>query len=349
MSPPTPPFPPPLASPPPFPSPPNLTNDVETTLRLAAASTTFLVVIFLGLVAVGVYFASKAMPQTKAPEKAPLVSKTKSVREKAAHLLIMTVCVIIVCFVTAVLADGRSVIILKESSDLPVVTNVAAGLPAVNLEFLLGKTYGIGLHHDSSGRTWTEVEDKTLPELLDALGAAAVLDALPSVISANSLKHPVPFLECDGLRDAGRSAMGLGFIADIVAFLMFAVHGLALADLLPGPAKIGKAVMLLVWVVLSAGFFIVVVLASVIYTQEWECKQVVIPKLTLKDHFDLAYGLPFAVVGMVSSILCVIIVALGVSSTSDVTAEFDSSSVEVAAVKATVPQSEAIVATDSQA
>merc|ERR1719230_2524361 len=126
------------------------------------------------------------------------------------------------------------------------------------------------------------------------------------------LKHPVHFLACNELEDTGLTAMAFGFIADVVAGLMILFHAAAIAGLVP--SKVAKGVSVLIWFVLSVGFFIVVVLGAVIYTKEWTCDQPVIPTLTLKDHFDLNYGLPFAVVGWCASVLALVISLFVVSS-----------------------------------
>merc|ERR1719313_2320136 len=75
---------------------------------------------------------------------------------------------------------------------------------------------------------------------------------------------------------------------------MVLVHVAALAGLLPN--KVTKLIAVLVWFVLTGGFFIVMVLAVVIYTKEWTCHNPVIPTLTLSDSFDFNYGFPLAVI-----------------------------------------------------
>jgi len=240
---------------------------------------------------------------------------TQPRRSALVHVLCSTVAVIIVAFVTSVLADGRSVITLKIKP--PIVTNPL--IVNATLADLLGNTYGIGLHHDSSGRMWNAVDPPDgvvggllLNELIENLGAAAVLGALGTVIAHDSLKHPIQFLSCIALRDTGMSAMALGFIADIAAAVMVIFHAAALAGLVN--AKMAKGVALVTWFVLSAGFLIVVILAGVIYTIEWTCDQPVIPTLVVSEHFDLNYGLPFAVIGFVASVVSLLAVVTQLSS-----------------------------------
>lgn len=115
--------------------------------------------------------------------------------------------------------------------------------------------------------------------------------AVPSVISTDGLKHPVAFLECNELQDAGLSAMSFGFIAEVVAVLMVLFHSLALAGVLPD--MITKVIGGLVWFVLSAGFCIVCMLAVAIYTTTWTCHNEVIPEIKLADHFNYNYGFAF--------------------------------------------------------
>ena len=156
----------------------------------------------------------------------------------------------------------------------------------------------------------------TLMDLINDLGAATVVGALPAVVNGDILKHPIQWLTCTDLRDTGMAAMSLGIIAVAAAGLMVIFHAAALSGLVK--SKLAKVVPLLVWVVLSVGFLIVVVLAAVIYTKEWTCHNPVIPKLKPKDHFDLTYGLPFACVGFAASMVAVAAVALGVSSEGEV-------------------------------
>ena len=55
----------------------------------------------------------------------------------AAHLILIVIAAIIAAFLTAVLADGRSIIVLKDGT-LPLVTNPA--VVNASLTFLMGKT-----------------------------------------------------------------------------------------------------------------------------------------------------------------------------------------------------------------
>jgi len=236
---------------------------------------------------------------------------------KLAHALSAVVSGVIALAVAAVLADGTSVIKLKSASELPIVTAPdlkPQGL-SMRLDQLLGPTYGIGLHHDQSGRTWTEAgAGDTLQTLVDQLGMPVVIGAVPRVIMDDSLKHPVHFLSCDELQKAGLSAMGLGFIAEVVAIVMLVFHSLALTGLLP--AKLTKPLASLIWLVLTAGFLIVVNLAIGIYTATWKCNNPVVPQIKLSEHFDYNYGFGFAIVGFISAVL-VFVVQLTFTATTD--------------------------------
>ncbi len=223
---------------------------------------------------------------------------------KLAHVLAVVVSGVIALCVSSVLADGTSVIKLKHTKDLPVVTAPELkkdGL-SLRLDQLLGPTYGIGLHHDQAGYTWTEAgAGEQLKDIVSKLGMPAVIAAVPRVISTDGLKHPVHFLDCDDLQRAGLSAMGLGYIAEAVAVLMVIFHALALAGLLP--AKLTKIVAGGIWLVLSAGFLIVVCIAIGVYNATWTCHNQIIPSIKLSEHFDFAYGFAFAVVGFAASLL----------------------------------------------
>lgn len=232
-----------------------------------------------------------------------------------AHLFLTIVSAFIFAALSSVLFDGRSVIVLKTpASNLPVVTNPA--IVNASLSFLAGPTYGVGLHHDNAGRYWTEVDPNygTLPALLAALGAPAVLAALPTAISDDAVKHPVEFLQCKDLQTAGMTAMALGFIGAVVSFLMVVVHGAALAGYLGG--KLIKTFCVLVWIIFVAAFLAVVTLGYRVYGATWQCDNPVIPTLKLDDSFDLNYAVPLAVVGLGASVICVLIAIKGISSAS---------------------------------
>jgi hypothetical protein len=239
------------------------------------------------------------------------------VTAKLAHVLAALVSGVLALCVATVLADGTSVIKLKPVAELPVATDPSLESAGIHhrLDELLGQTYGVGLHHDQSGRSWTDIgAESTLSYLVDQLGVPVVVAALPRVISTDALKHPVPFLECDDLQKAGLAAMSLGCIAEATSVLMIFFHCLVLAGLLP--SKIAKPLAILVWLVLTAGFLIVVMLATGIYTAEWTCNNPVIPTITLSEHFNYSYGFVFAIIGFISSLL-VLVVTICATATTD--------------------------------
>ena len=111
----------------------------------------------------------------------------------------------------------------------------------------------------------------------------------------------MPFLKCDRLKMAGICAMTFGFIAEIVAVVMVIFHSLALAGLVP--SKVAKILGSLIWLVLFAGFLIVVLLAVGIYNATWTCDNPVIPSIVISQHFDYNYGFGFAIIGCASALL----------------------------------------------
>jgi hypothetical protein len=108
----------------------------------------------------------------KAPATGPL-----PIRAKLAHLLALIVSAVIALLVSDVLADGSSIIKLKSAAHLPRITN--SDLVELGLDYradeLLGPSYGVGLHHDSSGYTWNQAgAEYTLSRYVDELGLAQV-------------------------------------------------------------------------------------------------------------------------------------------------------------------------------
>ena len=113
-------------------------------------------------------------PRTAHPPS-PLPIRHPAARSAIVHVLCVTIALIEVAFCVAALADGRSVIVLKDEPPTVVDTavlpdtsdfieyNDADGNPVttgtrgedyLTLAQLLGPRYGIGLLKDSSGRAW---------------------------------------------------------------------------------------------------------------------------------------------------------------------------------------------------
>ena len=232
-----------------------------------------------------------------------------------ALLLATTLAVVLLAASTALLADGRSLVTLK-TEDLPIITN--PGDVLADSGFLFRRSYGIGLRHDQTGRSWSEVDENvgTLTDMLATHGRAGSVAALTSynntfdpstgLIGLNALKHPATFFACYGLRDAGLSAMALGLFAAAAASVLIIFHAWLLADFMS--IEVGKTLSLLVSTLLSIVFSVIVVLGVIIYTTTWDCDQPVMPTLRLADSFDLAYGLPIAVVSAAASIVALIAV-----------------------------------------
>jgi hypothetical protein len=156
-----------------------------------------------------------------------------------------------------------------------------------------------------------------LQKYVDELGLRQVIAAVPSVIATDGLKHPAHFLSCDRLKATGQSAMGLAFIAETASVIMLIFHALALLNVLPG--KLAKAVAVLVWFVLTAGFLIVCCLGLAALETTWMCKNPFIPTIRLSDHFNYNWALPIAYIGYVSSLL-ILMVVLVFTSTKDAAA-----------------------------
>jgi len=324
-----------------MPHPPNMVPVIESTFGMALTCLLLLVVILASLC-----FIMNKMVQvySKIEAKAADVDATPSTKDatkststidpalvggkfelpmhaKLAHALAVVVAGVIAVAVAIVLGDGTSVIKLKPVAELPIATNMELRDQGLHwrLDELLGPTYGVGLHHDQAGFTWTQVHaGSTLKTLLQELGTPAVIAAVPSVIATDDLKHPVPFLECNDLQTAGLAAMSLGFIAEVVAVVMLIFHLLVLIGLLP--SEIAKPLGALIWAVLSSGFLVVICLAVAVYTADWECDNTFIPHIKLSQHFEYSYGFPFAITGYMSAVL-ILFVLLFVTSGTDGTAE----------------------------
>jgi len=248
-----------------------------------------------------------------------LIKDNMPLHAKLTHLVALVVTSIIALFVAAVLCDGRSVVYLKPVDKLPRLTSpyyIKYGLD-YRADELLGPTYGVGLHHDASGFTWTEAGAKqSLQTYINELGFLQTIAAVPSVIATDGLKHPVHFLSCDRLKATAQSAMGLGFIAEIVAALMIIFHGCALLGVLSGlvRAKVAKVLGVLVWFTITAGFLIVIGLALGIMDTTWNCKNDFIPEIKLSDHFYFTYGLGFGYTGYVCANLVLMMICVFTST-----------------------------------
>ncbi|EOD20109.1 delta CA [Emiliania huxleyi CCMP1516] len=281
-------------------------------------------------------------------EKAVIIGAAKAtgsdIAYKLSHLLALVVAGVIALLASAALADGRSVIKLKDTSNLPRLTALTATLDGetINLkdhgldyraDELLGPQYGVGLHHDSSGYGWGKAGAReTLQEYIDELGLLQVIAAVPSVIATDGLKHPAHFLECTELKKAGLSAMSLAIIAEVASAVMIIFHGLALVGLLPLSAKLAKGFAGLVWFTLTAGFLIVVCLPIGVYETEWTCNKDFVPAIRLWDHFVYNWAFPVGYLGYACSLL-VFSVVLCFPSLEEGAQEFDKKKTKLGLVK----------------
>ena len=162
--------------------------------------------------------------------KVEMEAPSMPLSSKLAHILAILVSGVIALAVSAVLADGSSVIRLKDPMHLPRATHPSLVKYKIDyrLDELLGPTYGIGLHHDQSGHSWyAKSAGSTLKEIVGELGVPQTAAAVPYVIATDDLKHPVPFLGCDALQMAGICAMTFGYIAEVVAVVMVIFHGVS--------------------------------------------------------------------------------------------------------------------------
>jgi len=238
-----------------------------------------------------------------------MVRRIPSKRSAIGHVLGIIDALMVIVFVVAVLADGRSVAYLKPPDQLPFVTNPE--IVNATLSFIAGNTYGVGLHHDNSGRTYGEVDARygTLPQLLDALGPAAVLAALPTAIGEDVVKEPTEFLQCIQLQDTIKFALGIAFIGVSVAGLVLLLHALALGGLVASAPT--KLLLIFLWGFLSLGFMLVIAAGYSVYYFTWSCDNPVIPTIKLADSFDLNYAIPCALIGEVGCILGVAFTSCG--------------------------------------
>uniref|UniRef100_A0A7S0W3U2 Uncharacterized protein n=1 Tax=Hemiselmis tepida TaxID=464990 RepID=A0A7S0W3U2_9CRYP len=224
---------------------------------------------------------------------------------KLAHTVGLVVAVAIVVLVGAVLADGRSIAQLKHASELPRLTDYS--LKESGLDYradeLLGTSYGVGLHHDSSGNRWNQVyAGATLQKYVQELGLHQVIAAVPSVIATDGLKHPAYFLSCTSLVNTGLTAVSFAIIAEFLAIFMMFFHLATLIDLNPLAKNgtyttMGKAISVLVWLVLSVGFLVVCCLGIAAFYSTWYCDNPFVPSINISEHFDWTWGWPIANIG----------------------------------------------------
>jgi len=262
--------------------------------------------------------------ESPAPTKGGSKTTSLPLQSKLAHLLAIVITGVIALFVSAVLADGQSVIRLRDPSELPRLTDPAyikKGLD-YRADELLGPNYGVGLHHDSSNTFWTKANaGATLTKYIEELGEPQVIAAVPSVIATDGLKHPVHFLTCKKLKATGLAAFSLAIIAEVVSALMIIFHGLALVGLLhlfPLSAKLAKLFSVLIWFTLTTGFMIVIGIALGIMQTTWTCENPFIPKVKIADHFQFTYGIVFGYIGYVSALLVMCTQMVFTSSTDGI-------------------------------
>lgn len=233
---------------------------------------------------------------------------------KVFHLVFIFGSVIQIAFISACLGDGQSVVTLKDDADLPVALTLKGNgsAPLVNLHlrqilfhpYTSGQfaPYGIGVEHDSFGRTWNDHgPGKNLKEIMGGLvdRDGSVEAAVLTVLETRTQFHPASFLSCDGLASRGVAAVVFCIIGAILAFFQIVVSS---AFLLRGTTMRCPALSFVTQSSLFLGFMIVLILIQVIFTTEWTCDNALIPKLKVDDHFDMNYALTFAIIGMLASL-----------------------------------------------
>ena len=117
---------------------------------------------------------------------------------------------------------------------------------------------------------------------------------------------------------AGLAACTFGFIAETVAVLMLIFHAVNLGGM--ASSRIAKPLAAVVWLVLGAGFLIVILLAIGIYTMRCECHNDFIPYIVIQEHFNYNYGFAFAITGFGASVL-MFFVTLFITGMKDSTGE----------------------------
>lgn len=219
-------------------------------------------------------------------------------KHAVAHLVCMLIMAWYLAIIAACLADGKSVVTIKQG-DLPIIT---APPFEFDIAFLLGRTYGVGLAHDVTGRSWSEVSELgTLPQLIDALGVEGVLAALPQAITDRALSHPLEFLQCLDLKTIGIMCMALGYIGISLAPILLILHAMCVARL--GYTKWVNIGLRIIWAIYFIAFLIFVAAGWSGYADEFVCNNPLIPVIRLSDHFDVSYALPFAIVSLVLAIV----------------------------------------------
>eukprot|EP00756_Hemistasia_phaeocysticola_P012363 Hpha_TRINITY_DN15190_c0_g1::TRINITY_DN15190_c0_g1_i1::g.129970::m.129970 len=209
-------------------------------------------------------------------------------------------------FLSSAFASGNSFAELKKDSVmrdvmLPSVTGPALNYPGVYLD----ARYGMGVRQDTNGNYW------------DAEG------------------HPVTLFGCSELRDYGIalvSSVGFGFFALLVAGVGHALilfHFKRLAYWFTGLGHI----------TLSTALLVTLALGMTVGSREWTCKpgppavnllmssglgqligselnmrQVnneVLITLSVKKHFNLHFGIPFLIVGVVAAAVAGVLILCG--------------------------------------
>eukprot|EP01060_Flectonema_neradi_P029818 TRINITY_DN4217_c0_g1_i1.p1 TRINITY_DN4217_c0_g1~~TRINITY_DN4217_c0_g1_i1.p1 ORF type:complete len:247 (+),score=40.19 TRINITY_DN4217_c0_g1_i1:67-807(+) len=209
------------------------------------------------------------------------------------HVIVGSLTLICMIFAGTSLTDGRSLVKLNELMDLTKTmaaetTLVSKRVPGIYFP------YGIGVYQDTYGNKWTEGSSMKDYYLDPA-------DNVPATLSETHPAHWVTLLECDDHKTRGLVVLSSGLIALIASF--FAIVA-SFAGVYTGKGVFGT--ISLVCNILMVLFFLIgTALMGSFYNEGFDCKDNLgnTFELTMKDHFDLGYALPFYVVALVVSVV----------------------------------------------
>jgi len=241
------------------------------------------------------------------------------------HLVIFLLSIIQMMFVAVTLADGSSLMLLKDNCDLPTALSVSiAGVrQSLTMRQVLfyphvpdaWSPYGIGADHDSFQRSWGAHSGETLKEAHDALVSksavpGASVDVVAGILASLSKRnafHPAAYLSCDGLIDAGMVVKAFCYLIVIVCFFQAMISAVHILSPPPAVAKMLGVLTTLIQFAQCLGFFTVILLIQAIYSTAWTCNNPLIKTLMVSNHFYLNYGIGLCIVGFLASIVMLVL------------------------------------------
>ena len=212
------------------------------------------------------------------------------------HVIVGSLSLICLIFAGTSLTDGKSLVKLNELLDLtktiaPETTLVSKTIPGIYFP------YGIGVYQDTYGNKWSE-GSAMKNYFVDPAGN------VPATLVQQHPAHWVTLLECDDHKSRGLLILSSGLIALIATF--FAIVA-SFAGVYTGKGIFGT--LSLVCNILMVLFFLIGLAAmGSFYNEGFDCNDNTGAsfEITMKDHFDLGYALPFFVVAMLVSIVNVV-------------------------------------------